>query len=346
VAADDPIRVPVPSPSSAPAAAIEAACRRLEAGELVAFPTETVYGLGGDARNPEAIERIFALKGRPRNHPVIVHLADGADLDCWARDLPALARDLIAAFWPGPLTLVVRRAEGVLDAVTGGQESVGLRCPAHPVAQALLAAFATRDAQSGIAAPSANRFGRVSPTTAQHVRDEFGEGLLVLDGGPSWVGIESTILDVSRLEPAGPVLLRPGAIRAEQLAPFLGRLPAAADAAAPRASGTLLAHYAPRARLRLVEATTLHEAPPDAGVWSYSMPEPASKDERSGARPIWRAAPGEAQAYAQALYAMLRWFDEEGVAEIWLEAPPDTPAWVAVHDRLARAVAGAAPAAA
>lgn len=190
------------------AEAIEDAAARLDAGELVAFPTETVYGLGADAQNPAAVARIYAAKGRPANHPVIVHLAPGSDPGYWVEALPADAKKLIDAFWPGPLTLILKRATHIPDAVSGGQDSVGLRCPSHPVAQALLRAFdARRGGHGGVAAPSANRFGHVSPTTAQHVRDEFGDAVHVLDGGPSDVGIESTILDLSR---GFPALLRPG----------------------------------------------------------------------------------------------------------------------------------------
>src|SRR4249919_832993 len=189
----------VPDSEIARAAAI------LRAGGLVAFPTETVYGLGADASSPAALGRMFAAKGRPSDHPVIVHLQAGEDLTHWARNIPVVAQQLADHFWPGPLTLVLRRAAGVLDAVTGGQETVGLRTPSHPIAQRLLKAFG-----GGIAAPSANRFGRVSPTTAQHVRDELGDALdLILDGGPCEVGIESTIVDLST---GTPVLLRPGRI--------------------------------------------------------------------------------------------------------------------------------------
>ncbi|WP_262054686.1 L-threonylcarbamoyladenylate synthase, partial [Burkholderia thailandensis] len=216
---------------------IDEAAALLDAGELVAFPTETVYGLGGDAQNPAAVARIYAAKGRPANHPVIVHLAPGSDPGYWVDSLPADAQKLIDAFWPGPLTLILKRAARIPDAVSGGQDSVGLRCPSHPVAQALLRAFdARRGGHGGVAAPSANRFGHVSPTTAQHVRDEFGDAVHVLDGGPSDVGIESTILDLSR---GFPALLRPGDVSPRQIADVLGvapRLPDGSDATAPRAS--------------------------------------------------------------------------------------------------------------
>ncbi|NLC37325.1 MAG: threonylcarbamoyl-AMP synthase, partial [Alcaligenaceae bacterium] len=243
--------------------ALQSAATRLLQGSLVAFPTETVYGLGADAENPAAIARIYQAKGRPSNHPVIVHIAPEADLDYWARSVPAAARALTQAFWPGPLTLILPRAPGIPAAVSGGQNSIGLRCPSHPVAQELLRRFAAlKGGQGGVAAPSANKFGQVSPTQAEHVRNEFPElddtALLVLEGGPSQVGIESTIVDLSRLEEGvGPVLLRPGHITAEDLAAVLGVMPSRPDQAAPRVSGSLKAHYAPRTPLTLVERSKL-----------------------------------------------------------------------------------------
>ena len=240
--------------------AIAQAARLLEQGKLVAIPTETVYGLAADASNPVAVAAIFSAKGRPSNHPLIVHVARDADLSHWAIDIPPVAQQLIAAFWPGPLTLILKRAPGVDDVITGGQDSIGVRCPSHPVAQALLKLF--REGQGGIAAPSANRFGRVSPTTAQHVIDELGEpgvGLVsaVLDGGPCEVGIESTIIDLTRLDTHGPVLLRPGQISVQQVEQVLGRPLSTTDHAAPRVSGSLDAHYAPRTPLALIERQAL-----------------------------------------------------------------------------------------
>jgi len=227
------------------------AVEALRRGELVGLPTETVYGLAADAANPEAVRRIFALKGRPADHPLIVHLGEAAQIDAWARDIPPAARTLAQRFWPGPLTLILRRARGVHDAVTGGQDTVGLRVPAHPVALALLKAFG-----GGLAAPSANRFGHVSPTTAQHVREEFGEALpVVLDGGPCPVGIESTIVDLSS---GAPRVLRPGRIGVDQLEGALGiRLEAGAVAASPRVSGSHDSHYAPRTPAELVAGEAL-----------------------------------------------------------------------------------------
>ena len=216
--------------------------------------------MGADAENPEAVAQIFALKGRPADHPLIVHLSQDANIEQWAVDIPDAARKLIATCWPGPLTLILKKAPHVPDAVTGGQDSVGLRCPSHPVAQALLRTF--KQGKGGVAAPSANRFGQVSPTRAQHVQDEFTvkttEGValdarlkMILDGGASDVGIESTILDLSRWETQGPVLLRPGHISAERIAEIIGVKPCKPDANAPRASGTLVSHYAPAAAVVL-----------------------------------------------------------------------------------------------
>src|SRR6185437_8499042 len=248
-------------------AQIQHAAALLDAGELVAFPTETVYGLGGDAQSPAAVGRIYAAKGRPANHPVIVHLAPHGDPNYWVEHLPADAQRLIDAFWPGPLTLILKRAARIPAAVSGGQDSVGLRCPSHPVAQALLEAFsARRGGHGGVAAPSANRFGHVSPTTAQHVRDEFGAAIHVLDGGACDVGIESTIVDLSR---GFPALLRPGRVTPDEIANVLGvapRLPDGSDATAPRASGTLKAHYAPRTPLALLPFDALEPELAAAGA--------------------------------------------------------------------------------
>lgn len=321
-------------------AAIAAAARLLEQGKLVAFPTETVYGLGADAENPQAVAAIYAAKGRPANHPVIVHVAPEADVGYWATGIPAEARQLIAAFWPGPLTLILKRAAHIPDAVSGGQDSIGLRCPSHPVAQALLREF--KGGRGGVAAPSANKFGHVSPTTAHHVRDEFGappQGPLaaILDGGQSAVGIESTILDLSRMESHGPVLLRPGHISPQQIADVIGRLPALPDAAAPRASGTLDAHYAPATPVVLVAAGQL--------------PALLENAARAGKRiavmhrselPVMPSAaqcrlPETPDAYAHDLYAALRAMDAVGADLIAVETLPAIDAWQGVNDRLRRA---------
>ena len=319
--------------------AIAAAARLLEQGLLVALPTETVYGLGADAENPEAVARIYAAKGRPQDHPVIVHLAPDADLAHWAAEIPAEAHQLAAAFWPGPLTMILKRAANIPAAVSGGQDTVGLRCPSHPVAIALLQEF--KGGKGGIAAPSANKFGNVSPTTAQHVRDEFGpDGGIgaVLDGGQSEVGIESTIVDLSRLASHGPVLLRPGHISAEAIAAVIDRLPAAPDAQAPRASGTLESHYAPHTPVAMqdsaVLAATLAQldvARRSVALIHYSDLGPASVSLRLPLSPA---------GFAHALYAALRAMDHAGAELILVEAPPQGAEWLGVNDRLRRAAHG------
>ena len=257
------MHLPHPKPSMNAAiaeptpAAIARAVLLLRAGELVAFPTETVYGLGADAGSQDAVRAIFMAKGRPADHPVIVHLANNAQVSLWAREIPVDAQRLADAFWPGPLTLILPRATGVSDTVTGGQDRVGLRRPSHPVARALLDAYAAAGV-TGVAAPSANRFGRISPTTAQHVGDDLGTSVaLILDGGACDVGIESTIVAFGDGE---PMLLRPGGVSAAEIARVLGRLPRAPDAHAPRASGTLATHYAPRTPARILPAAALASA--------------------------------------------------------------------------------------
>jgi L-threonylcarbamoyladenylate synthase len=308
----------------------------LAAGDLVAFPTETVYGLGADAASAKAVAKIFALKGRPADHPLIVHVANAAGLDAWAIDIPQSAHKLAAAFWPGPLTMILKKSSRVPAAVTGGQDTVGLRCPSHPLAQELLAAFA-KVGSGAIAAPSANRFGHVSPTTAQHVRDEFGADLLVLDGGACAVGIESTIVDLSR---GHPVLLRPGAITREQIEATIGEAPHSPDAAAPRASGTLAAHYAPRTPLELLEEGALEARVREAIAKGRRVAVLARGPARSSAASDWHEAPEAAAAYAHDLYANLRKLDANGADLIVVESPPADASWEAVNDRLARAAAG------
>lgn len=312
---------------------IHAAARRLRAGEVVAFPTETVYGLGADAMNARAVARIFDLKGRPADHPVIVHIEDAGDLDRWAVDVPAAARALAGRFWPGPLTLILKKAPHVPGGVTGGQDSVGLRVPSG-VAHELIRVFNGMGARGGIAAPSANRFGHVSPTTAQHVRDELGPDLPILDGGACEVGLESTIVDLSR---RGPVLIRPGRISRAELEGALGTPLAERGADAPRASGTLAAHYAPRTALSLVEGSALEaQLAGDVAVLALrAAPSGASVRE-------WIAAGAEPLRYGHDLYANLRRLDASGARRILVEAPPWAPEWEAVNDRLSRAAAGAA----
>ena len=309
----------------------------LREGGLVAFPTETVYGLGADASNPEAVAKIFAAKGRPQDHPLIVHLAGVDWLPQWAREIPPAAHKLAAAFWPGPLTLILKRAAGVPDCVTGGQDSVGLRIPGHPVALELLRAFAGEAGGrrfSGIAAPSANRFGRISPTSAEHVRAGLGASLdAVLDGGECEVGIESTIVDLSR---GRAVLLRPGQLTAAQIAAVLGWEVEAPDAAAPRAPGALASHYAPRTPLHLVPAAELPARL--AALRGKKIAVLARAEAPSGLKDIhWQAAPRAVAEYAHELYASLRRLDDLACDAILVEAPPAIPGWQGVNDRLRRA---------
>ena len=316
--------------------AIRAAALKLEAGELVAFPTETVYGLGADAENPQAVAAIYAAKGRPSNHPVIVHLAPDADIGYWSDSIPTEARKLIDAFWPGPLTLILKRAAHVPATVSGGQDSIGLRCPSHPVAQALLRTF--KGGKGGVAAPSANKFGHVSPTTAQHVRDEFGTEIeCVLDGGQSEVGIESTILDLSRMATHGPVLLRPGRISAARIAEVIGISPKMPDAGAPRASGTLDAHYAPHTPVALVDSERLQGVTQQLSTAQRRFALlTVGKRALSGAIAQCEL-PATPEGYAHDLYAALRSMDTTGADVIVVEAPPKNDLWQGVNDRLRRA---------
>ena len=332
-------------PGSDPAAIAEAA-QRIRQGALVGFPTETVYGLGADASNDAAVALIFAAKGRPSDHPLIVHVASAAQVADYASDVPAFAARLIAAFWPGPLTLILPRRAGVAAAAAGGQHSIGLRCPAHPVALALLQACGT-----GLAGPSANRFGRVSPTTAQHVQEELGEDLLVLDGGPCEVGIESTIVDCTRGQ---PVLLRPGVLTRAQLEAACGQPVLDKDAPvhtqAPRASGTLESHYAPNARVRLMDAPAMQAA---LDALNANTAAPAAQASavavyarsplRLNAPTLQRRMPDDAAAAAQQLFAVLRELDALGVSQIWVQTPPEAPEWDGVRDRLKRAAADGSP---
>ncbi|MBX3646456.1 MAG: threonylcarbamoyl-AMP synthase [Rhodocyclaceae bacterium] len=312
----------------------------LRRGELVAFPTETVYGLGADAANPAAVAKIFAAKDRPADHPLIVHLPSADHLTRWASDVPGEAKRLAAAFWPGPLTLILKRQAKVPDAVTGGQDTVGLRVPNHPLALELLAAFDGANG-GGLAAPSANRFGRISPTTAAHVREELGERVsLILDGGPCPVGIESTILDLSR---GSPVLLRPGAIGAADIARVIGHVPEMAlpQTDAPRVSGSLEAHYAPRTPLQLVSSDGLLFALRDALVAGERVAVLAPTAQAISHELVsWRQVPADPAGCAHDLYASLRELDALGCARILVQKPPAGDIWLAVNDRLSRAAAG------
>lgn len=337
---------------------ITCAAALLASGGLIGLPTETVYGLAADASNPQAVARIFAAKGRPADHPVIVHLADAEEIREWAIDIPDAAWALAAAFWPGPMTLILKRAPHVQDAVTGGQDTVGLRVPSHPMGHAVLAAFAQMRKQldastpAGIAAPSANQFGHVSPTTAQHVRDEFGEALdFVLDGGACDVGIESTIVDLS----AGEVrVLRPGCITIEAVKAALGAvsgdmlaadplpeplLAASSNAkpVTPRVSGSLDAHYAPRTRTVL---TAAHEVAHTLALHPGKRVAVLSFSPTRVPNTLHWLASRQVRVFAHNLYAHLRAMDTAGCDLILIESPPQTPEWEGVNDRLRRAAFG------
>ena len=304
---------------------VRRAAQILRAGGLVAFPTETVYGLGADAASAQAVKKLYAVKRRPADHPVIVHFENSTAAFAWAREVPEAARKLAARYWPGPLTLILKRSPLARDFVTGGQDTVGLRVPSHPIARELLKEFG-----GAIAAPSANRFGLVSPTTAAHVREDLGKDTdLVLEGGPSEVGIESTIVDLSR---DAPMLLRPGHVSKAELESLLGEVQEK-TAASPRHSGGLERHYAPRTPARLVAAHALDreiaQGKDKVAVLAFSRP-----DERVD---YWLRMPRDPQAYAQRLYAALRELDSAGCERILVEAPPESPEWSAVRDRLRRA---------
>ena len=353
--------------------AVELAAQCLRDGGLVGLPTETVYGLAADANNPAAVALVFAAKGRPSDHPLIVHVLSTAQVGEFAADVPEFARRLMAAFWPGPLTLILPRQPGVAAPAAGGQATVGLRCPSHPVARAVLQQALSLGV-IGVAGPSANRFGRVSPTTAAHVVQELGSELLVLDGGACDVGIESTIVDCSR---GLPVLLRPGMLALDALSAAAGqsvwpmggpgsqqihRVSSASGtyleqpqapnghqgdglsglaAPAPKASGTLAAHYAPRATVRLLTIAQMQArlvagslpAGHHVAIWSL---QPVN-----GLGAQHHPMPTHAHGAAQALFAWMRQCDDAGMAEIWVEHPPADPAWDGVRDRLQRASAAA-----
>jgi L-threonylcarbamoyladenylate synthase len=327
-------------------AAIAQAAQALRDGQLVGLPTETVYGLAANACDDAAVTKIFVAKGRPADHPLIVHVASRDQVPLFAAQVPDFAQALIDAFWPGPLTLILPRQSGVATASAGGQGSIGLRCPSHPVAQALLQA-ALPLGVLGVSAPSANRFGRVSPTSAAHVQSELGPDLLILDGGDCAVGIESTIIDCTRGE---PVLLRPGHITRTQIEAVCGRAVLDKDAPqavmgqpAPRASGTLESHYAPRAKVRLMSAAEitqkLQALGPHAnnlGLWSAKRP---ATDEGMGSGVLWLEQATTAEQAAHDLFSVLRDLDARGVTQIWVQLPPDTPEWEGVRDRLQRAAA-------
>lgn len=336
----------------------------LKAGGLVAMPTETVYGLAADANNVSAINKIFSSKGRPSGHPLIVHISqphlslsndqEAASnawreiLSQWSRDVSPEALILAHAFWPGPLTMILRKAKNVLLEVTGGQETVGVRCPKHPVAQHLLKEFG-----GGLAAPSANRFGRISPTTADHVREEFpGDEVLVLDGGPCHVGIESTIVDLTRLDTHGAVILRPGAITQTMIDHALGTNEvtdgaSAKTGSAPRVSGSLSAHYAPKTKLVLYDAEDTQSLLAKVNnsdlkniAWVHFTKDLLAKG--LGLKNVAKEVllPLESKAVARELYALLRQLDALSVDCIFFEQLPDGVEWDAIRDRLGRASVG------
>ena len=322
-------------------ASVQAAAAALQRGQLLGLPTETVYGLAADSDNDAAVAQIFTAKGRPANHPLIVHVADADAITRYAKEVPLFAQQLIDAFWPGPLTLILPRLPDAAKASTGGQDSVGLRCPSHPVAHALLKACQQLNPPVwGVSAPSANKFGRVSPTTAQHVATEFGDDLLVLDGGACEVGIESTIVDCTR---GVPVLLRPGAITRDDIERACGQRPLSKEelqANTPRASGTLLAHYAPNAKVRLMDAQQLQAALDLLGADGKNIAVYHRSSLKNASKGVHlRAMPQQALGAAHELFGALRDFDEIGAQLIWIETPPDTADWEGVRDRLQRAAA-------
>jgi L-threonylcarbamoyladenylate synthase len=355
---------------------VATAAQRLASGDLVAFPTETVYGLGADGLNPKAVARIFSVKGRPADHPLILHVGNVAAAKNLAADWPLAAEQLSAAFWPGPLTLILKRAAQVPDAVTGGQDTVGVRIPAHPVAQALLNEF-EKMGSGVIAAPSANRFGAISPTRAKDVIGSLGDRLgpndLVLDGGDCAVGVESTIVDCSG---AVPRILRPGGISrslidqvlmsdqgqgaamrvsaesAESMAANASSGLAESNASVnvtrpisgeqtPRVSGSLALHYAPRTPLRVLPATAI-SAEIDRCLAQHPDARVAALLLHAADYPntLVRQARTDPAAYAHDLYAALNDLDAHGFDLLIVESPPHGPEWEAVHDRLARASAG------
>lgn len=325
---------------------IALAAHALQRGDLIGLPTETVYGLAADACNAQAVAQIFKSKGRPSDHPLIVHVTDIDSAMRFASVIPDFAKRSIQTFWPGPLTLILPRITDVATAAAGGQNSVGIRCPSHPIARQILLA-AQKLGVWGVAAPSANKFGRVSPTTATHVQEEFGDALLIVDGGACDVGIESAIVDCTRGQ---PVLLRPGVLTLEQLSLACGEKvllqgeQLSTAASAPKASGTLAAHYAPAAKLFLMDKQEIdqklahHKDAFPLAIWSRS-PLQAPFRQLSDTQPNlhWQPMPSDPVPCAHALFAQLRAFDALGVAQIWVETPPADNAWEGVHDRLRRA---------
>lgn len=319
--------------------AIDQAVALLNAGQLIGLPTETVYGLAADADNPDAVTKIFAAKGRPADHPLIVHLGADDLLSHYAREVPDAAWALAEAFWPGPLTMILKKAPGVPGVVTGGQDTVGVRMPGHPVALSLLRALAESKRQTGqsgggLAAPSANRFGRISPTMAQHVADELDDAVpLILDGGDCQVGIESTIVDLSRGQ---PTILRPGAVTADQISLVLGEPVATQSAVAndtPRVSGSLASHYAPRTPLQVLDAAAITQKLQGTERVAAIVRDDAGLK----AQPNVVVLNNNPAAYAHDFYRVLRTLDAGGYSQILVQVLPEASAWAAVQDRLGRA---------
>lgn len=329
---------------------LEQAAQTLQAGQLVALPTETVYGLGADADQDNACRAIFAAKGRPTNHPLIVHVSSTTAAAHYAREIPDFAQQLIRTYWPGPLTIIVKRRVGIANAAAAGQDTIGLRCPAHPVAQALLKAFEHLGGH-GIAAPSANQFGRTSPTTARHVQEAFADKhncapAMILDGGACEVGIESTIIDCSSPK---MVLLRPGILTPDELEKAAGKPLEIADIfdeTTPKAPGTLPSHYAPKAKIRLMSGEEIRTALGIIGsvkpTKTFRLGVYAKKLTQKQKIPhiLTRPMPESAASVAHELFAVLHDFDAQGVDLIWIEKPPEEdPQWIGVIDRLERAAA-------
>ncbi len=308
---------------------VKKAVRLLRAGELVAFPTETVYGLGADASNEIAIKKIFELKNRPSNHPLIVHIESLEYLDYWAKDIPEAAFDLAKVFWPGPLSIILKRSDNTPLAVTGQQDTVALRVPGHPISLELL-----REFKGGIAAPSANKFGKISPTTAEHVREEFGETVkLVLDGGPSLVGLESTIIDLSG---SRAQILRPGGIDIAKLATVLGFRPKILNSGETkvRASGTLSKHYAPKTKTKLVSSQEIENLFRHSDKRIGILSRQRIPKSFQGIAIVLDDSPKE---YARAMYAALRQLDSSNLNYIYIEDVSNDADWLAIKDRLSRA---------
>ena len=324
---------------------IDLAVESLLRDELIGLPTETVYGLASNALNDAATLKIFALKGRPVDHPLIAHIYDSNAVHHFAKEVPEFALNLMQAFWPGPLTLILKKMDGIAAACTAGATTIALRCPAHPVAQALL-----KRCQEvgiwGLAAPSANRFGRVSPTHAEHVAQEFGDTLTILNGGPSSVGIESTIVDCTR---GAPIVLRPGMLTLKELShaakcpAVMAQRPGAqaqtGDIDTPKASGTLESHYAPDALVRLLSTNEMgarlqNFRSPNLQLAIWSRSPPIGIEAKNLNHALMPDTPAEC---AKALFAQLRAFDALGMTEIWVERPPQSPEWAGITDRLQRA---------